>query len=292
LDILDWLRRAEPIAVMASLTLVIAAFSFGNNLPYPIYSNSVISSFMFIISLFFYIGFELLQHNTKLQSSLREHIKEEFRILVLKIPLYGCYIFLSLGFIYLLAVALEFGKEQLQILSHLKTFFFLFLTFILLYLTVKAYSQKGDLLKPKNIVGILGITYFLSFVIVYTFDAILESVYGSISFDLTALPILGKYVLPLLGIMTFFFIMVYALQVRRIVYAGTPRNRAKIVSANVIAAFFILMLLTIVPITIWEYLKLFDVVNENLELTTAFWELTKQFQNAFKKNVISLTRSG
>jgi len=55
-DLLKALKRAEPLGLLASLSLVISAFSFeGLGNLYKIYSYSVVSAFMFIFSFLFSI---------------------------------------------------------------------------------------------------------------------------------------------------------------------------------------------------------------------------------------------
>jgi len=100
-DFFRIIRNAQPIAFLASLCLIIATFSFTNF--QAVYSNAVIAAFSFIFSFIF---------STLIQ--LKWVQEDKFFIRATRS---GAYFFLGVGVLYLLLIAVEFGKTLPQMFS-------------------------------------------------------------------------------------------------------------------------------------------------------------------------------
>jgi hypothetical protein len=118
------LKNAQPIAFLASFAMVIAAFSFKNNIDATIYGDAVIASVMFLISFMF-----------SLIDQLRITAETGLRLVH-----WGKFFFLGIVILYLVGVGWGFAKSIPQIGD-----IFLSWTFILMGST-----GLGTLLSSKN----------------------------------------------------------------------------------------------------------------------------------------------
>jgi hypothetical protein len=101
---LKLLKQAEPVAVLASLSLVITVFTFENQDTFQtVYNYSVVSTFMFI---FAFVA--AVVRNLRIISSERFYSG---------LATFAFYFFLGIGIIHILLIAVEFGKQHLQIYS-------------------------------------------------------------------------------------------------------------------------------------------------------------------------------
>jgi hypothetical protein len=108
---LKLLKQAEPVAVLASLSLVIAVFTFEHqDIFQTVYNYSVVSTFMFIFAFL-----SAVVRNLKF-------IKSD--AMYSGVSSFAFYFFLAIGMIYMLLVAIEFGKQHSQIFSFVNGWLF------------------------------------------------------------------------------------------------------------------------------------------------------------------------
>lgn len=99
------LNNAQPIAFLASLSIVIAAFTFSNEELQSVSTYAVVAGFMFLFSFIASLGNQI--NLVKQDDDNYEYYE--------KISRYGSYAFLSIGIGYLLLLAYEFGKSLPEI---------------------------------------------------------------------------------------------------------------------------------------------------------------------------------
>lgn len=102
-DFFSGLKKAEPLGVLASLSLVITTFTYKELTFAPIYGDSVIATFMFIIA--FVAALILPMPAVK---------DDKFYY---RMTTYAVYFFSAIGIIHLLFIAYEFGKQANQVFS-------------------------------------------------------------------------------------------------------------------------------------------------------------------------------
>lgn len=136
-DTLRALKRSEPLGFLASLSLIIATFTFEKAGFGAIYNYSVVSGFMFIISFVFSIAYDFYKHvPQRYQYSIADNFLR-----------FGIYFFLGLGFFSLLYVAYEFGNKHTQIFAFVKIFLVLFGLGLLIYLiTLEVKKQQASII--------------------------------------------------------------------------------------------------------------------------------------------------
>lgn len=112
------LKQAEPMAVLASLSIVISVFTFDKQGDFQnIYNYSTTATFMFILSFIF----STLSNLLYIRGSNAEF--EQIRMILMKL---GAYFFLSIGVLYFVLIAYEFGLKDSKIFDFVKAFVFLF----------------------------------------------------------------------------------------------------------------------------------------------------------------------
>ncbi len=133
LDFFGALRNAQPIAFLASLSLIIATFTFTN---FPnVYSNAIIASFMFIFSFVLSILIQIKIVKERLSAN------EPFWTLIRV----GTYFFLAMGIIYLILIAVEFGKLQQQIFLLTKGWYWAFFGVFIIYTASQTIKKLNNL---------------------------------------------------------------------------------------------------------------------------------------------------
>ena len=94
------LKNAQPLAFMASLSIIIAAFTFDEDKLPNVSSNAIIAAFMFLISFVLSLIDQIpIKKENGDMSPLR----------------FGKYFFLGIGILYLLLITWEFSKSLTQI---------------------------------------------------------------------------------------------------------------------------------------------------------------------------------
>ncbi len=93
------LRKSQPIAFLASLSMVIAAFTHSNNDTVGVYNSAVLATIMFLLSFAFSLFDQLFPKNPKEDNTWRTG---------------GKYFFFAFGILFLGLVAYEFGKPLPQ----------------------------------------------------------------------------------------------------------------------------------------------------------------------------------
>lgn len=95
----DALKNSQPIAFLASLSMVIATFSYSNHELPNVYTNAVLASMTFLISFVLSLIDQINLENDR------------------DIPVvhWGKFFFLAVGILYLIVVAVEFSKSLTQI---------------------------------------------------------------------------------------------------------------------------------------------------------------------------------
>lgn len=140
-----FLRNAQPLAFLASFSMVLAVFAFPNTAFASVYSNAAIASTMFIVS--FVCG---LLSQFLIVREEEEGYKEPYSLF--ELIRYGTYFFLAVGVIYLLLIAVEFGKSLPPIFNTVAAWSWLFtaaLTAGIAKQTLKSIIKKEQ--KPKFI---------------------------------------------------------------------------------------------------------------------------------------------
>ena len=179
-DILDALKKAEPLGFLASLSLVISAFTFdGVGNIYKIYSYSVVSAFMFIFSFVFSISNQYFKSVESYYLAIG--LEEPAITIILRVVThFGIYFFLSIGVIFLILIAYQFAQSQTQISIITGAFFGVFVFSMGTYESIKklkgAIEQRGkiSLLDITDIgMSIFGTLVTVSFIII-VIEAIFE----------------------------------------------------------------------------------------------------------------------
>ncbi|HJR84987.1 MAG TPA: hypothetical protein VJ772_06415 [Nitrososphaeraceae archaeon] len=177
---LDFLKRSEPIGLLASLSLVVATFTYGNLEEHPeflpIYNFSVTSSFMFLISFLFSLFYQ-----ASIKSNLVErYVKNFFFSLLFQFHMFlkfGTYFFLGFGIILLLLVMFEFGKLQPSIFvvfPFLGLFFFGYFVFAMWFINLK---NKSNQKKKFDLVNYGSLIIFVAYSL-YAAAKVGESLYA------------------------------------------------------------------------------------------------------------------
>lgn len=97
------LRNGEPLIVLASLSLILAVFTFDHIDKFlNVHNYAVLASFSFIIS-FILVILSNIDYSSADNKTLELAIR------------YGIFIFLGVWKVYLLLITHEFGKEHLQL---------------------------------------------------------------------------------------------------------------------------------------------------------------------------------
>lgn len=150
-------KKAEPIIILASISLAIGALVVAEQDKFPaIFRNSIISPFMFIFSFVFYMTYELFK---KYWYPNRELASEEYSAgmytfnMVRFAPIY----FAVVGIIFLIIIAGEFsiGLTEQQVTttgarSPLPIPYLTFLFFISYFLGYQIYSVAKNLIRWKR----------------------------------------------------------------------------------------------------------------------------------------------
>jgi len=151
----EFLRKSQPLAFLASFSMIIAVFAHSNkDIPIPVYNDAATASMMFIISFITSMLGQLTAENDVRNKELYPStISEAFR--------YGTYFLFGIGVIYLLLVASEFSKLSLPIPQIVFGWFKLsvgIMTAAVIRLVIKRYREKNysGLFTGFSIVGLLG----------------------------------------------------------------------------------------------------------------------------------------
>jgi hypothetical protein len=173
-DLLKAIKRAEPLAFLASLSLVISAFSFQGlgNLS-KIYGYSVVSAFMFIFSFLFSIAAHYLIL-TKITQRLDPYLK-----ILQRIMNFGIYFFLIIGMLFLILIAYQFGQSQPQIFTITYAFLgsFIFYMSITIFFKLVKELVKGSgspIFYLIEIIALVGVIFVSSLSISSVVEAILD----------------------------------------------------------------------------------------------------------------------
>src|ERR1700687_5401102 len=151
----ECLKNAQPLAFLASLSIVIAAFTYTNIKVPNVYVDAVIASFAFLFSFIFSLISQLYKPEVIIFDLQKGEDKYSniFVDYFLGFCRYGVYFFLIIGIIYLLLVAFEFSKTHLQLYSILFAWAEFFVGTMTLALGVKALTFIKRLeVKPINII--------------------------------------------------------------------------------------------------------------------------------------------
>lgn len=167
----DFLRKSQPLAFLASFSMIIAVFAHSNkDIPTPVYNDAATASMMFIIS-FITSMLSQLAHENDVRN------KEPFSPAASEALRYGTYFFFGIGVIYLLFIANEFGKSSLPIPQIVFGWFKLFVSItmiVLMRLVVVKYRENKE--KPF-IVGVL--IAMLAIISIPTFLLGMTDVFGA-----------------------------------------------------------------------------------------------------------------
>lgn len=170
-NFLQFLKKSEPIGVLASLSLVVATFTFEEGQFGSIYNYSVTSSFMFLTSFVFSIFYQWLPSNFMKQYPSAGILN--------KLLQFGTYFFLSLGIILMLFVMIEFGKLQSQIFAILGSFIALFLGYLVIVVVIRELKNRLIKKTPMQISLINAISYFMiTFFSVIAIGNIVEALFN------------------------------------------------------------------------------------------------------------------
>lgn len=104
----EFLRNSQPLAFLASFSMIIAVFAFPNKEFEIVYTNATLSASMFIISFVSSYLSQFLVHREE-----QEGYKEPFPMF--ESIRYGSYFFFAVGVIYLILIVVEFAKNLDQI---------------------------------------------------------------------------------------------------------------------------------------------------------------------------------
>jgi hypothetical protein len=159
-------RQAEPIAVLASLTLAIAVFTFNQADFGKIYQYSSTASVLFIFSFILAIIASLIKESES---------PKELETMLLKLVNPGVYLFLAVGLVHLLLIAVEFATRDLHIVNFIFGYVFLFFAMVnvLLY---------GLMQKPRMNLFALNRRWFLYLYKISFGVAIASAVIGTLIF--------------------------------------------------------------------------------------------------------------
>jgi len=140
----DFLKRSQPIAFLASFSMLIAVFAFPNEGLETVYQNAAMAAFMFVFSFIFSLLSQLAIYSEK-----KEEIEPTFIPEIIK---YGTYFFLILGIAYLVLIVLEFKESFPALPEIVRGWGTLFIGVASLFF-VKAFFLS--IKKPKNFIPIL-----------------------------------------------------------------------------------------------------------------------------------------
>jgi len=99
----DFLKKSQPIAFLASFSMLIAVFAFPNEGLQLVYQNAAMAAFMFVLAFVFSLLSQLAIYSEKKDGMEPTFIPELIR--------YGTYFFLIIGIAYLVLIVLEFKES-------------------------------------------------------------------------------------------------------------------------------------------------------------------------------------
>jgi hypothetical protein len=211
-DLLKALKRAEPLGFLASLSLVISAFSFeGLGNLYKIYDYSVVSAFMFIFSFLFSIVTDCFI-STKISQ----------RYPILRIPIlrilqailnYGIYFFLIIGILFLILIAYQFGQAQPQIFTITNAFLGSFVFFILV---ISLFKMKGSVRASGSLIFyLIEIVIIIGVILVASLSIsnIIESVLDIKGITIMLVRYMFNSIFPIFGLCFGVLILIASIQI-------------------------------------------------------------------------------
>lgn len=138
----DSLKNAQPLAFLASLSIVIAAFTYSNEKLPNVYVYATLASFTFLFSFIFSMISQLYRPEYKISiiESPPGFIRA-YKDLFILFSRSGVYFFLIFGIIYLLLVAYEFTKIHLQLFNVLIGWLQLFTGTVAGYAVIKLLTK-------------------------------------------------------------------------------------------------------------------------------------------------------
>jgi hypothetical protein len=176
LDFLNLLKKSEPLGLLASLSLVIAAFTYQPQELHKIYNFSVTSSFMFLLSFLFSIGYQWAK-TVKLVE--RYEGKDSVIPLFYLLLRFGTYFFLGFGILLMLLVMSEFAKFQSSIVAIINSCLILFFGFLVIRIIFNLIKNRTSNKKPLtidliNLVSCIAIILFSSLQIALILEALFD----------------------------------------------------------------------------------------------------------------------
>lgn len=126
----EFLKNSQPLAFLASFSMIIAVFAFSNKEFGSIYTNAVLAASMFTVSFVCSYLSQVFVHREEKEGydkpfSLFESIR------------YGTYFFFGIGVIYLILIVNEFAKSLPQIPSIVSGWIWLFAGLSLIVVVIK-----------------------------------------------------------------------------------------------------------------------------------------------------------
>lgn len=148
MSLYDALKNSQPIAFLASLAIVIAAFTSSNDKLSSVYIDASIASFTFIFSFICSLAYQI---QPKLESPLIDITASEpnstyssNREILFAFARYGTYFFLIIGIAYLLLIAYEFGKSHVQLHNIVIGWLQVFFAFVVIVAIFRLSKVKRD----------------------------------------------------------------------------------------------------------------------------------------------------
>ena len=267
-DVLKALKRSEPIIILASLSLAIAAFTFQKRevvLIQAIYNFSVISGFMFIFSFVCSIIDYLLKTTSRLQDVRNSFFGQ--------IPILATYFFLAVGIIFLIAIAYQFGQEQPQIFAITKTFLFSIFSVLFLYaiiLIVKRPRHNNVQWLKENAVEILPLLVVGQLFFIMSIDSILESIYGQSNIDVISIGFVLIYISPIVGISFLILLSITINSTRKQIKLSKPTDRTRLIISNILLISFIAITVVLALVIFLNYSKSFGMIDKDTSFTDLF----------------------
>ncbi len=154
----DFLKNAQPLAFLASFSMIITVFSYPQEDLESIYQNAAMAASLFVISFVFSMMSQFLIIKEESEKNEPSFYPELIR--------YGTYFFFAIGSVYLILIVVEFGKNFESLFVIFISWISLFVGVSFLAMTVKhiyALTKVKEELVPYDGMAIpMGISLFIS----------------------------------------------------------------------------------------------------------------------------------
>jgi hypothetical protein len=261
-------KKAEPIIILASVSLAVGALVASRGKYQTIFNHSIISSFMFIFSFGFYVFYELCKKYYYPTKELKpdEYSNHVFNYNMVRFaPIY----FVAMGIMFLIIIAYDFGigdnlpqpnlpqssKNPFPIFLWASLFFVSYFLFYVIYTIIKSLiiSKKTPDIPRKTIVS-----YFLTKLFLFLLFLLLELY---IFMELIGLPQFNNN--QAMVMYSFYILVGFGIVgiIERFFSLFKKRKTTKIIIALIISGFFLLS----IPLAIMFILQGVGVLDKNFD---------------------------